>query len=219
MRHAFAVFAALALATPAGAQISNPPPGATAPDLSGYALRSEVQQVDSKATDAATAAQAAQTAASGAVRTVNGITPTNGAVTVPVPTASTTTPPGVTEVGTAGTMTSVYALANHTHASKVRRERILVPVTNGAVVADVTFKNASGVATPFNNLPVCAVTAETTLNDTNVVNAQIDGTPTVNGMRVRVTRTAIAVASLLGLNILSVPTQVATWTHYICIEP
>lgn len=128
-----------------------------------------------------------------------------------LPTAATTSPPGVTDSGALGSAATVYARADHTHASKARKGRVLVPV---AGFIDVTF------TTPFGSSPpICAVTAETTVGDTNVVNAQIDGTPTMTGMRVRITRTAITAVSLLGLNILSVPSQVATWTHYVCLEP
>lgn len=127
-----------------------------------------------------------------------------------MPKPATTMPPGVADSGAVGT-DSRYALANHTHASKARKGRVLVPV---AGFFDVTF------GTPFTTgAPICAVTAETTAGDTNVVNAQIDGATTMTGMRIRVTRTAVTAASLLGLNILSVPTQIATYTHYVCLEP
>jgi hypothetical protein len=128
---------------------------------------------------------------------------------LPIP--ATSAPPSVADASTAGTMTTIYALANHTHASKARKGRVLVPSSG---FLDVTY------STPFSSSPpICAVTAETASGDANVVNAQIDGTPTMTGMRVRVTRTAITVASLLGLSILSVPAQVATLAHYVCLEP
>lgn len=132
------------------------------------------------------------------------------AVQAQIPTPSSTMPPGVTDSGSPGTLTTIYALANHTHASKARKGRVLTPA---AGFLDVTF------STPFTTTPVCAVTAETTSGDTNVVNAQIDGAPTATGMRVRITRTAVTAVALLGLSVLSVPTQVATYTHYICLEP
>lgn len=129
-----------------------------------------------------------------------------------LPVAATSAPPAVADSSATGSMTQQYALANHTHASKARKGRVLVPV---AGFTDVAF------STPFSagTAPLCAVTAEATAGDTNVVNAQIDGVTTANGLRIRITRTAITAASLLGLNILSVPTQVATYAHYICIEP
>lgn len=131
-------------------------------------------------------------------------------VTAAMPKPSTSAPPSVADSSVTGTQTTTYALANHTHASKARRTRVLVPASG---VLDVTF------STPFTSAPVCSVTAETTLGDTNVVNAQMDGTPTMTGMRIRITRTAVTNATLLSLNILSVPAQIATYAHWICIEP
>lgn len=129
-----------------------------------------------------------------------------------IPTPASTVPPGVSDSGSAGNMTSIYALANHTHASKARKGRVLVPA---AGFLDVTF------STPFTTgvTPLCAVTAEATLGDTNVVNAQIDGTPTASAARFRITRTSQSVVALIGLTVLSVPTQVATYVHFICLEP
>jgi len=170
---------------------------------------------DAKAQADAAAAKADQavTAASGTIKTVNGTTPNaSGAVTIPIPTPSNTMPPSVADSGATGTMTTMYALANHTHASKARKDRVLIPAS-GALT--VTFP------TPFTTgtVPICAVVAEATLGDTNVVNAQIDGPTSATQLRIRITRTAITVATLLGLNILSVPTQIATYAHYVCLEP
>lgn len=133
-----------------------------------------------------------------------------------IPTAATVAPPCISDTGSPGTPgTLQFAPFNHTHCSKVRRERVLIPV---AGVLPVTFKDAaSGAPFPFTRTPVCAVTAETAAGDANVVNAQIDGSPTLAGMTIRITRTAVA--SLLGINVLSVPAQVATWAHFVCLEP
>lgn len=132
------------------------------------------------------------------------------AVDAKIPTPSTIAPPAVTDAGAQGTMTTIYALANHTHASKARKGRVLVPNTGTLAV---TFSTA------FTTVPVCSVTAEATAGDTNVVNAQIDGSPTATNMTIRITRTAQSAVALLGLTVLSVPTQVATYAHFICLEP
>lgn len=132
------------------------------------------------------------------------------AIQASIPTAAVTAPPGVSDTGTAGTMTTIYALANHTHASKARKGRVLVPATGTFAV---TFSAA------FSTAPICAVTAEATAGDTNVVNAQIDGVTTPTGMTIRITRTAQSAVALLGLTILSVPTQIATYAQYVCLEP
>lgn len=145
-----------------------------------------------------------------AAQQVSSLSPPVSPADIPQP--STIPPPSVADTGAAGTMTMQYALANHTHASKARKGRVLVPVSG---IFDVTF----GVPFTAGVAPLCAVTAETTAGDTNVVNAQIDGVTTATGLRIRITRTQITVASLLGLSVLSVPTQIATYAHYICIEP
>lgn len=199
-----ALLVASLFATPVAAQVVSPLKTDTV-DTSTLATKAEVQA-------AASTAAAAKTTADSAVKTVNGTPPNaTGAVTVPVPTAATTTPPGVSDTGTIGTMTTMYALANHTHASKARKGRVLVPAA-GAL--DVTF----GV--PFTSSPpICVVVAETGLGETAIVNAQIDGTPTMTGLRIRITRTQQSVVALIGLTVLSVPSQIATQAHYVCLEP
>lgn len=132
------------------------------------------------------------------------------AVAATIPTAASSVPPGVADSGAIGASAMVYARADHTHASKARKGRVLVPLTGTLAV---TFSPA------FSGVPICVANAEATAGDTNVVNAQIDGTPTASGMTIRITRTAQSVVALLGLTILSVPTQIATYAHYICVEP
>jgi hypothetical protein len=128
-----------------------------------------------------------------------------------IPTAASSMPPSVADTSAVGTTTTQYALANHTHASKARKGRVLVPASG---IFDVVFN------TPFTTgAPLCTLVAETAAGDTNVVNAQIDGVTMMTGFRLRITRTQITTASLLGLNVLSVPIQVATYAHYICVEP
>lgn len=130
------------------------------------------------------------------------------ALAVNMPTASTTPPPCIGDTSSAGTAgTPLYAPYNHTHCSRVQRGRSLVPA---AGTLDITFSPA------YVSQPVCNVTAEATKGDTNVVNAQFDGTPSLTGATIRINRTAITVASLLGLNILSVPTQIATYADWSC---
>jgi hypothetical protein len=177
----------------------------------GLASASSVNSAISSAT-APLATKSEVTAATAGLDTVTARQSAVSALAATVPTASTTTPPGVADSSITGTMTGVYALANHTHASKARKGRVLVPT---AGFLDVTFSSAftSGV------IPLCAVTAETSTGDTSVVNAQMDGAPSATGMRIRITRTSITAVSLLGLSVLSVPTQVATYAHYVCLEP
>ena len=206
---------------PLSAQVAYPPVN----------IDSMLQRLDdatSAASNAQTTANAAQTAAEQAqaaavaaanssVRTVNGISPTGaGNVALALPSAGTATPPCIADAGSAGTPGQVFAPWNHTHCSKARKGRVLVPAAGSLAV---TYRDITGAAYPFTASPICAVVAETNPGDTNVVNAQIDGVPTTNGMTIRITRTAITAASLLGINILSVPAQIATYAHYVCLEP
>src|SRR6185312_10622794 len=111
------------------------------------------------------------------------------AVIAAIPVAGTGSPTAVvdTNVGTPGP-DNRFAPFMHTHPSKARKDRVLVSIIG---YLDVTFKDSTGTASPFPSgvTPRCAVVAETTSGDTNVVNAQIDGTPTNTGMRIRITRT------------------------------
>lgn len=188
------------IASQALAQTAYPPV-----DTSNLATTDQLQAVQTTASNAATAA-------AGAVRSVNGAAPAaDGSVALAIPTASTIMPPCIGDIGSAGTAgTLQFAPYNHTHCSKVRRGRVL---SSAAGTLAVSFSPA------FAGTPICTVTAETTLGDTNVVNAQIDGPVTNTTMNARITRTAVTAVSLLGLNILAVPTSTATYVHWICIEP
>jgi len=121
-------------------------------------------------------------------------------------------PPAVADTGSIGTQTQFYALANHTHASKARKV-----IATTAADGTYTFSYA---ANPFVNAPTCLAVAETAAGVTDVINVQIVGTPTTTSVTFLVNRTQRSVASLLGLTVLSVPTQPgATKIHAICLEP
>jgi hypothetical protein len=146
------------------------------------------------------------------VKSVNGLLPASGDVTVPLPSASTTIPPCIADNGSAGTAgTMLFAPFNHTHCSKVRRT-IVTSAADGSYTW--TFSPV------FNNPPVCAATAEVAAGVTDVVNVQIVGTPTTTTAQFLVNRTNRSVVALIGLTILSVPTSPgATRIHLACIEP
>lgn len=176
----------------------------------GSVSASDLAAVSAKA-DAAKAA--ADTVAANAVMTVNGITPSSGAVTVPIPTASTTMPPCIADTGAPGTAgTLLFAPYNHTHCSKARKV-IATTASDGTY----TFNYA---ANPFTNPPVCSAVAEVTAGTTDVINVQIVGSPTTTSASFLVNRTNRSVVSLIGLTVLSVPASPgATKIHIICLEP
>lgn len=130
-----------------------------------------------------------------------------------LPQPSNTAPPGVADSGSAGTQTQVYALANHTHASKARKER-LQSAADGTVTWTYPTPFGAGV------VPRVVAVAEVPTGVTDVVNVQIVDTPTNVSCKLLVTRTNRSAVALLGLTILSVPAQAGvTWIHAVALEP
>lgn len=130
-----------------------------------------------------------------------------------MPTAATTAPPSVADSSALGTQNTVYALANHTHASKARKSR-MTSAADGSLVWTFNPPFTSGVT------PIISAIAETASGVTDVINVQIEGTPTATSATLRVTRTNRSTVALLGLTILSLPTSPgATVVHAIALEP
>ncbi len=129
-----------------------------------------------------------------------------------VPQPATSAPPSVADSSAQGTVTR-YAMENHTHASKVRKLRVLT-------AADGTYTWT--YATPFTAgvTPIVLAVAEVASGVTDVVNVQIIDTPTATSCKILVNRTNRSVVALLGLTVLSVPASPgATWVHLVAIEP
>lgn len=126
---------------------------------------------------------------------------------VPSPVAATQTPAAISEVGAVGIDANTYARGDHTHPSKLRKARMQSAVDGSLTwVFDVPFD--VGVVPRINAI------AETADGVTDVVNVQIEGTPTNTQCKLRVTRTQRSVVALIGLTILSIPGSVgATWVH------
>lgn len=130
-----------------------------------------------------------------------------------MPTAATSAPPSVADTSALGTQNTVYALANHTHASKARKAR-MTSAADGSVVWTFNPPFTNGVT------PIISAIAETGVGVTDVINVQIEGTPTSTSASLRVTRTNRSTVALLGLTILSLPSSPgATVVHAIALEP
>lgn len=129
-----------------------------------------------------------------------------------VPSPATTAPPAVADSSALGNGAK-YALDNHTHASKTRRERV-------QCAADGTLTWV--FSTPFGAgvVPRCFAVAEVAAGVTDVVNVQIIDAPTNTQCKFLVNRTNRTAVALIGLTILSVPTQPGvTWVHVVALEP
>lgn len=133
------------------------------------------------------------------------------AASVPLP--ATSTPPGVADNGTVGTDTR-YALANHTHASKARKQ--ISPISGSGLFTWV-------YPTPFaaGVIPICNGIAKCPTGTTSLVNVQLEGDPTNTQCVFRVTVYQQSVAALLGLTILSLGTTVPANSsiHMSALEP
>lgn len=126
------------------------------------------------------------------------------ASSIPAPASSDPAPIAVSPV--VGGQTP-YARADHVHPSKTRRARLQTAV-NGTLTWTYPTPFDAGV------VPQIMAIAETAVGVTDVINVQVEGTPTNTQAVIRVTRTNQTVVALLGLTILSVPTNVgATWVN------
>lgn len=128
------------------------------------------------------------------------------AIYAAMPAPATTTPPAISENGALGTGAK-YALDNHTHASTLRKGRQQCAV-------DGTLTWTFDTPFPPGTVPRINAIAETGAGVTDVVNVQVEGTPTNTQAVLRVTRTQRSVVALIGLTVLSIPASVgATWVH------
>lgn len=130
-----------------------------------------------------------------------------------IPVAATSAPPPVADASSTGSGDMVYALANHTHASKARKAR-MTSNTDGTLTWTFDPPFGAGV------VPRVIAVAETAVGVTDVINVQIEGTPTNTTANLRVNRTNRSVVALIGLTVLSVPSQPgATVVHAVALEP
>lgn len=130
-----------------------------------------------------------------------------------MPSPATSAPPSVADSSATGTQTAIYALANHTHASKARKAR-MTSNADGSLLWTFNPPFDTGV------VPRVVAVAETTVGVLDVINVQIEGTPTNTAVNLRVNRTNRSAVALLGLTILSVPSSPgATVVHALALEP
>lgn len=112
-----------------------------------------------------------------------------------VPQPATTMPPGVNDSGALGT-SQRYALENHTHASKVRKQTVAMNSNVGTYTWTYPTPFGAGV------VPICNGIAQTAPGVTDLVNVQMEGDPTNTQCVFRITRYSRTFLSLLGIDIL-----------------
>lgn len=129
-----------------------------------------------------------------------------------IPQPATAMPPGVADNGVKGTDTR-YALADHTHASKARKQ--IVVMGAAASTYTWTYPTAFGAGV----VPVVSGIVQVPNGTTDLFNVQIVGTPSNTSCTFQINRVSAGLLSLL-LGALSInPTPIAATLHLIALEP
>lgn len=122
---------------------------------------------------------------------------------IKIPVASTAKPKGVSDESAQGTDNMKFEPAGHTHASKARKARVAVNTATYVWTYPIPFD--AGV------VPICNGIAETAAGSTDLINVQVEGTPTNTQCKFRITRVSSGLLSLL-LGALSINPQPAAIT-------
>lgn len=116
------------------------------------------------------------------------------AVSALIPTVATSAPPAVAANSAVGNATSMYAAANHTHASSVQSTRIAVVGSSGLVTW--TFPIA------FAASPICVAVAECASGATQPFVTNIVGTASTTAVTFQVFKTATVTLPGLATSLL-----------------
>lgn len=136
----------------------------------------------------------------------------NDSVSYPPAQPATSMPPGVSDSGSVGTIQR-YALENHTHASKARKQI----TTMGSAASTYTWV----YPTPFASgvIPVVSAIVQVSVGNQDLFNVQVQGVPTNTQCTFQINRVSAGLLSLL-LGALAInPTPVAATLHMIALEP
>lgn len=129
-----------------------------------------------------------------------------------IPQPATAMPPGVADNGQKGSDTR-YALADHTHASKARKEIKTMPSASSTYTWVYPTAFASGV------VPVVSGIVQVPNGTTDLFNVQIVGTPSNTQCVLQINRVSAGLLALL-LGALSLnSTPIAATLHLIALEP
>lgn len=122
-------------------------------------------------------------------------------------------PPSVSDSSVQGNIPR-YAMENHTHASKVRKWAS--PVQSNVTTYTWVYPSPFGAGV----VPICSGIAQTGIGVADLVNVQIEGTPTNTQCVFRITRYSQSFLSLLGLNVLTFNNAALPITlHMVALEP
>lgn len=129
---------------------------------------------------------------------------------IPVPASS--MPPGVADAGATGSA-APYARADHTHASKARKQ--IVTMGSAATTYTWVYPTAFGAGV----IPVVNAIVQVAAGNQDLFNVQIVGAPTNTQCTFQINRVSAGLLALL-LGALSInPTPVAATLHMLALEP
>lgn len=139
--------------------------------------------------------------------------PPANAATLNIPQPATTTPPSVSDSGAKGSQTTQFALADHTHASKARKQ--IITMGSAATTYTWTYPTAFGAGV----VPIVSAIVQVPNGNTDLFNVQVMGTPTNTSCVFQINRVSSGLISL-ALGALSInPTPIAATLHMIALEP
>ena len=140
------------------------------------------------------------------------------ALSAAIPLPATAMPPGVADNGSTGT-DSRYALANHTHASKVRKQ--IKTMSSASATYTWTYADKDGNPLPFGAgvVPIVSAVVQVPAGTTDLFNVQILGAPTNTQATFQINRVSPGLLSLLSGALSVNPTPIAATLHLIALEP
>ena len=141
------------------------------------------------------------------------MTPTEitAAIAAAVPKPSTAPPAGVADTSSVGTDPSKYSIEGHVHAAKARKGRQAVSAATYTWTYPTAF--ASGV------IPICNGIAECAVGTADLINVQLDGTPTNTSCKFKITRYTQGVVGLVSGVLAINATPLAIVLHMTAFEP
>lgn len=129
-----------------------------------------------------------------------------------IPQAASTMPPGVSDSGAVGSA-SPYARSDHTHASKARKQIVLMG--SAATTYTWVYPTAFGVGVT----PVCNAIVQVPNGNSDLFNVQIMGAPSNTQVTFQINRVSSGLLALLTGALSLNPSPVAATLHMIALEP
>ncbi len=130
-----------------------------------------------------------------------------------IPTPAMAAPPSVADAGVTGGNQAQFARADHTHASKARKQIAVMPSASTTYTWTYPTPFTSGVT------PVISAIVQVPAGTPDLFNVQVQGTPSNNQCTLQINRVSSGLLALLTGALSINPTPVAATLHLIALEP